>query len=198
MGLGKSNKGTGYSGQIKLGNRTWINKGQLPTSVEQINFGLELVNNKHKRYIVNKTISSGISNNPLSLQETQLRSLVMTPGSATSCSCSGSPPIWYIGTTSCGCPVPIIDEWGCAVQSYMINYSGGKNYTITVNYNRCNPWSGTYTASATSKPYPNKNNSEKNQYQIQPNCIINQNITCTPGQGTNSCAPYKPNCINIT
>ena len=183
-----------------MGNRTWINDGQLPTTVEQINFGLEPVNNKHKRYLVNKTISSGISNNPLSLQENQLESLVITSPTATSCGCVDSPPTWDLQAV-CGCPTPIIQSYSAAVNSYIINYSPDNDYyTITVNYTRCSGnQSGGYAASATSRHYPNKNDPDENHYELQSKCIINQNIACTCGQGVKACpANGNPTCNNNT
>ena len=123
-----------------MGNRTWINDGQLPTTVEQINFGLEPVNKNHKRYIVNKNISSGISNNPISLQETQLDSLTIT--SATSSNCAPSPPMWTLMTpvtgTECS-PYPQYTDYKSAPRTFCINtgFSTPGAFKITVSYKRC-------------------------------------------------------------
>ena len=47
---GHSNRYNYSSNQIKLGNKTWINEGKLPTTVEQINFGLEPVGKQITAY----------------------------------------------------------------------------------------------------------------------------------------------------
>jgi hypothetical protein len=141
---GKSNKFNYTSNQIKLGNRTWINEGQLPTTVEQINFGLEPVNKNHKRYIVNKNISSGISNKPLSLQETQLNTLVVAP-STVACGClpDGSAPSWEIMFNSNGCPYVKFTECSAAVRGVKINFrttpvSGyGYPFVVDVTFQVC-------------------------------------------------------------
>jgi hypothetical protein len=112
---------------------------------------------------------------------TSATSTSTTPG------CALSPPTWNVDTC-CGCPCPVINDYGDAVQSYQINYTpGNEHYTITVYYTRCNPAcqpSCTYTTSATSTKY--KSNG---QYPIQSNtnCIINQKIACAPGNGNYSC-----------
>ena len=181
-----------FSFRVKHGNKTWVNEGKLATTVEQINLAHTQVNRFSKRSINAKTKNSGKS-----LQQNQLESLVMTSATATSCGCVDSPPTWDLQAV-CDCPTPIIQTYSAAVQSYIINYSPDNDYyTITVNYTRCNGnQSGGYSASATSKHYPNKNDPDEQHYELQSNCIINQTIACTCGQGVNSCPASS--CINTT
>ena len=185
-----------FSFRVKHGNKTWVNGGKLATTVQQINFAHEPVNRFSKRSIIAKTTNSGRS-----LQENQLESLVMTSATSTSCGCVDSPPEWDIGT-HCGCPIPVIQTYSAAVNSYQINFDSNNDYyTITVNYTRCSGnQTGGYPASATSHNYPNKNNTDKNQYALQSNCIINQQISCNCGQGVYSCpaGAQSGSCINIT
>jgi hypothetical protein len=164
-----------FSFRVKHGNKTWVNDGKYPSRVQQINFAHEPVNRFSKRSIIAKTTNSGRS-----IQENYLDSLINTSATATSQKpgCVDSPPEWNLGTNSCGCPFPIINNYSCGLQSYKLNYTpGDTTFTITVYYNRCDEG----TQSATSTNYKISKN------PINPNCFINQNIACTPCKAGNSC-----------
>ena len=169
-----------FSFRVRHGNTTFVNDGRYPSTVSQINFAYESVNSFSKRSIKAKTTNSNKS-----LQENWLDSLISTSATATSQKpgCVDSPPEWNLGTNSCGCPFPIINNFSCGVQSYTLNYTpGDTTFTITVYYNRC--YKG--NASATSQSYKI---SDVNGGTINPNCYYgsNQKIACTPCAGMNSC-----------
>jgi hypothetical protein len=164
-----------HSFRVKHGNKTWVNNGQLATTVEQINLAYTPVNRFSKRSINAKTTNSGKS-----LHQNQLESLVMTSATSTrKAGCVDSPPMWNLGTNSCGCPFPIINgTYDCGVQSYQINYTqGDAHFTITVYYNRCDEGN----QSATSTKYKISEN------PINSNCFLKTPIACSPCNGGNSC-----------
>lgn len=168
-----------HSFRVKHGNTTFVNDGRYPSTVSHINFAYESVNSFSKRSIKAKTTNSNKS-----LQEHQLDSLISTSATATSqkYGCVDSPPEWNLGTNSCGCPFPIINNYSCGLQSYTLNYTpGDTTFTITVNYLRCKEGN----QSATSQKYKI---SDINGGTLLPNCFLGTPIACTPCNGMQSCA----------
>jgi hypothetical protein len=151
---GKSNRGSGYSGQIKLGNSTIINDGYLPTTVQQINLAFEAVNKNSKRYVVG---SKNTSNNSLSLQQNHLSSLICSDATSCACCCvpADSAPSYTISFYG-KCPTVNYYDCSAAVRGTTINFTQNSFY-VNTSFKVC--WSGIHTKTCQTNGTQNCNGS---------------------------------------